>query len=99
MAITKKAIEVKIIIFEKRFNMKLALTDKTINKYFKFLTSLDINSKKRLIIKLTESIETEQLKEFDLRNFYGAWNDSRDSDAIIKEIKDSRVNKTEEIKL
>jgi len=60
---------------------------------------LDINSKKRLIIKLTESIETEQLKEFDLRSFYGAWNDSRDSDTIIKEIRDSRVDKTEEIKL
>jgi len=65
--------------------MKLALTDMTIDKYFKFLTSLDINSKKRLIIKLTESTETEELKEFDLRSFYGAWNDSRDSDAIIKE--------------
>lgn len=79
--------------------MGLSLTEKTINKYFRFLTRLDNSSKKRLIIKLTESIETEDSKESDLRSLYGAWNDSRDSDTIIKEIKESRVNTLNEIKL
>ncbi|MCK9452305.1 MAG: hypothetical protein M0Q90_11495 [Bacteroidales bacterium] len=37
--------------------------------------------------------------EFDLRSFYGAWNGSRDSDAIIKEIRDSRVDKSAKIQL
>jgi len=42
---------------------------------------------------LTESIETEDIKSFDLTNIYGAWEDSRDSDEIIREIRNSRVNK------
>ena len=71
--------------------MSLALTDKTIDKYFGFLTRLDNGSKKKLIIKLTESIETKDERKFDLRDLYGAWEDSRDSDEIIKEIRESRV--------
>ena len=70
----------------------LAISDDSLDKYFGYLKSLDNNSKKRLIIKLTESIETET-EVFDLKSFYGAWEDSRDSDEIIKQIKDSRVDK------
>jgi hypothetical protein len=72
--------------------MSLALTTKTIDKYFGFLTRLDNGSKKKLIIKLTESIETQEKSKFDLRELYGAWEDSRDSDEIIKEIRDSRID-------
>jgi hypothetical protein len=72
--------------------MGLALTTKTIDKYFGFLTRLDNGSKKKLIIKLTESIETQEKNKFDLRELYGAWEDSRDSDEIIKEIRDARVD-------
>lgn len=72
--------------------MGLALTNKAIDKYFGFLTRLDNGSKKKLIIKLTESIETKDESEFDLRCLYGAWEDSRDSDEIIKEIRESRIN-------
>lgn len=73
--------------------MSLALTNKTIDRYFGFLTKLDNISKKNLIIRLTESIEFKERKEFDLRSLYGAWEDSRNSDEIIKEIADSRVEK------
>ena len=73
--------------------MSLVLTNKTIDKYFGFLTRLDNVSKKRLIIRLTESIEIKEDKEFNLHSLYGAWEDSRDSDQIIKEIRDSRVDK------
>jgi hypothetical protein len=78
-------------------DMGYAITNKTIDKYFGFLTRLDNNSKKRLIIKLTESIETKQSSDSDIRSLFGAWDDTKDSDTIIKEIKDSRVNKTDQI--
>ena len=70
----------------------LALSNNTIDKYFGYLRKLDNNSKKKLIINLTESIETNEDKPFDLRSIYGAWDDSRDSDEIINQIRESRVN-------
>jgi len=73
--------------------MGLALSNKAIDKYFSFLTKLDNGSKKKLIVKLTESIELNENKEFDLKSLFGAWEDSKDSDDIIKEIKDSRTDK------
>jgi hypothetical protein len=73
--------------------MGFALTNKTIDKYFGFLSRLDNNSKKKLIIKLTESIETTSDESFSLNDLFGAWEDRKDSDSIIKEIKDSRVEK------
>ena len=73
----------------------LALNNKTLDKYFGFLRRLDNSSKKRLIIKLTESLEFNDKSSFDLKTLFGSWEDSRDSDAIIKEIRDSRVNNHE----
>ena len=73
--------------------MSLTLSNSTIDKYFGFLTKLDNVSKKRLIVKLTESIEIKVESNFDLSRLYGAWEDSRSSDEIIKEIRNSRVNK------
>jgi hypothetical protein len=73
--------------------MGFALTNKTIDKYFGYLVCLDNNSKKKLIIKLTESIETNSDESVSLNDLFGAWDDRKDSDVIIKEIKDSRVEK------
>ncbi len=70
----------------------LAITNKALDKYFGFLHKLDNNSKKRLIIKLTESLEIESPKKADLKSLYGSWEDSRNADDIINEIRDSRVN-------
>ncbi len=67
--------------------MGLALTNKAIDKYFGFLIRLDNNTKKKLIAKLTESIKRTDNKNFDLSSLYGAWEDSKDSDEIITEIK------------
>jgi hypothetical protein len=72
----------------------LTINNKTLDKYFELLNRLDNLSKKRLIIKLTESLDFEN-KETDLKVIFGAWEDSRDSDEIIREIKDSRVDKGE----
>lgn len=72
--------------------MSIALKNKTIEEYWDVLSRLDINSKRKLIIRLTESIEIKDESEFDLARLFGAWEDSRDSDEIIKEIRESRVN-------
>ncbi len=77
--------------------MSLALTNNTIDKYFGFLTKLDNASKKKLIIKLTESIEFKEEKVFDLNSLYGAWDDSRSSDEIIQDIRNSRIEKNNQI--
>ena len=77
--------------------MGLALTNRTIDKYFGFLRRLDNGSKKRLIISLTESIEDKKETPISLRDLSGAWEDSRDSDEIIKDIRNSRVEKQDNI--
>jgi len=71
----------------------LTISSKILDKYFGFLINLDNNSKKRLIIRLAESIETEKKENIDLNLLYGAWTDDRDSDEIIREIRDSRIEK------
>jgi hypothetical protein len=73
----------------------LVISNRAIDNYFRFLRRLDINSKKRLIIKLTESIDSKDFEAFELRSIYGKWEDSRDSDEIIKSIKDSRSDNKE----
>jgi hypothetical protein len=73
--------------------MRIALKNNTIDKYFGFLAKLDNISEKQLIVKLTESIEVKEEKHFDLKNLYGALEDTRTSDEIINEIRNSRVEK------
>lgn len=73
--------------------MNLALNNTTIDKYFGFLKRLDTVTKKRLIVKLTESIEVKKKKHKDLSSLYGGWEDSRTSDEIISDIRSSRVEK------
>ena len=77
--------------------MSLALTNDTIDKYFGFLSHLDNSSKKRLIIKLTESIEDKKEVKISLKDLSGAWEDSRNSDEIINEIRNSRVDKQDRL--
>jgi hypothetical protein len=77
--------------------MGLALTNNTIEKYFGFLARLDNSSKKKLIIKLTESIEDKNDVKISLKDLSGAWEDSRESDEIINEIRNSRVDKLHNI--
>lgn len=74
----------------------LTLNNKTLEKYFGLLKGLDNLSKKKLIIKLTESLETEVEKD-NLETTFGAWEDSKDSDEIIKEIRESRIEKADNV--
>lgn len=71
---------------------RLAITNKTVDKYFGFLKKLDNESKKKLIIKLTKSIDEEPSKKIELKSMFGAWMDeNKDAESIIKEIRDSRI--------
>lgn len=71
----------------------LTLNNKTIDKYFRYLKKLDNRSKKKLIRKLTETLETESPESPDVSSLFGAWEDERSSDEIIREIRDSRIDK------
>ena len=73
----------------------IALTNDTLDKYFGYLRKLDTDSKKRLIIRLTESIDTPKDQTFNLNDIYGAWDDLKDSNEIIDEIKQSRIECTD----
>ena len=42
---------------------------------------------------MTKSIEGSSVEKFDIKSIFGAWQDERTSDEIIKEIKSSRVEK------
>jgi hypothetical protein len=70
----------------------IALSNRSIDNFFRFLYKMDTKSKKRLIIKLTESIEDSKMPNNNLKSLFGSWIDDRDSDLIIKEIRDSRIN-------
>jgi hypothetical protein len=72
---------------------RLTVDKKTLEKYFGLLDSLDNPSKKKLIIKLTKSLESK-VKKVDLKTLFGAWYDLKDSDKIIKEITESRMERS-----
>ncbi len=72
-----------------------ALNSSALDKYFGILKNLDIDSKKKLIIKLTESIQTKKKTVYGIDELFGAWQDSRSADEIIDYIESSRVNKEE----
>lgn len=69
----------------------LTITTKVLEKYFEFLGRFDNNTKKKLILKLTNSLKLEEPKSFDLASLFGAWKDDRSSKEIIIDIKNSRV--------
>lgn len=74
----------------------LTISSKVLDRYFRFLTRLDNDSKKKLIIKLTESLDSGETKEIaDIDKIYGAWVDKRSADEIIAELRKSRIEKNE----
>jgi len=52
---------------------------------------LDNDTKKDIIIKLTASIDSSVNDKHDFSSCFGAWDDSRTADEIIKEIREARV--------
>ncbi len=74
----------------------LTVNNKILDKYLNLLEGLDKSSKKTIIEKLSKSLEDETVKP-DLESLFGAWEDEKSSDEIIKEIRDSRVEKSEKL--
>ena len=72
----------------------IALSNMIVENHFRFLKNLDIASKKRLIVKLIETIDKPQNTD-KLDKLFGAWKDSRDADEIVDDIRKSRVNSRE----
>lgn len=77
----------------------LSISNKMVEMYFHYMRHLDSTDKKKLIIKLTESIEVKSDKKFDIESIFGAWEDNRTSDEIISEIKSSRTEKRNSLAL
>ena len=67
------------------------LNNRSIDNFFGFLYKMDTNSNKKLIIKLTESIEESKTSKKSIASLFGAWKDTRDSDSIVLEIRESRT--------
>ncbi len=73
--------------------MSLSVTSNTVESYFKLLQNWDADSKKSLIIRLVESLEPKSPCDFSA--CFGAWQDERDADEIMREIYESRQNSPE----
>jgi len=69
----------------------IIIDKKALDKYFRLLSRLDNNAKQKLIIRPTESLDFEK-KDRDLKSLFGAWEDARPAEEIIKEIRNARVN-------
>jgi len=68
----------------------------TLEMYYRLIESLDDLSKRKLIDRLIESLEAPSNKP-ELKTLFGAWNDERDSDEIINQIKKYRIEKTDSL--
>jgi len=63
-----------------------------LNGYWGLLNTLTPNLKQKLIERLSKSINNDSSENNDrFENSFGAWIDSRDSDEIIAEIRESRT--------
>ncbi len=69
----------------------LTITNKVLDKYFEYLLRFDNSTKKKLIIKLTNSLDFKDEKVFDIKSLFGAWKDDKSTKEIIDEIRNSRV--------
>ncbi len=75
--------------------MNIAIENRKVENYFQFMRNWDNESKKNLIIKLTQSIGNETEKERDFSSCFDAWVDVRTADEIIEDLRADRVNNRE----
>ena len=72
--------------------MDIAIENRKVASFFRFMKNWDNELKKDLIIKLTRSINNNSMDEYDFSLCFGAWKDERTAEEIIKDIYNSRVN-------
>ena len=75
--------------------MQTMIGNKLVDIYFRFMKNWDNETKKNLIIKLTQSIDSENTKQRDFSSCFGAWDDNRTAEEIIEDLKADRVNNRE----
>lgn len=73
----------------------LKISDKSIARYFGFLKNMDTQSKKKLIIQLTDSIDPRKKTRKGIDHLFGAWEDTRTAEEMISEIRGSRTQNRE----
>ncbi|KOS07975.1 hypothetical protein AM493_19400 [Flavobacterium akiainvivens] len=71
----------------------ISLNNSSLKKYLDLLRSFDLKSRKKILEGLNESVAQDKApKPNDIESMFGAWEDNRDSDEIISDIKNTRVN-------
>jgi hypothetical protein len=75
--------------------MNISIANKKVNSYSRFMKNWDNESKKDLIIKLTESIDNESKRKYDFSSCFGAWKDDRSAEEIIEDLRNDRINNNE----
>jgi hypothetical protein len=71
----------------------ITLNNSSLKKYLDLFRNFDLSSKKKLIEGLSEDLgRPEKDSENKIASFFGAWEDDKDSDEIIKDIKSARTN-------
>ena len=75
--------------------MNVAVTNRMIDSYFRFMRNWNTDAKKDIIIKLTASIDSKTNDDHDFSSCFGAWEDERTADEIINELRADRVNSRE----
>ncbi|WP_116789412.1 hypothetical protein [Flavobacterium psychrotrophum] len=71
----------------------ITLNNSSLKKYLDLFRSFDLPSRKKLIDGLNKNIsEPEEEKTNKIASFFGAWEDDRDADEIIGDIKAARTS-------
>lgn len=75
--------------------MQTALEKTLVDSYFMFMKNWDNETKKNLIIKLIQSIDSMDKEKRDFSSCFGAWDDNRTAEEIIKDLRADRVDNRE----
>ena len=75
--------------------MHTATENKLVDSYFRFMKNWDNETKKNLIIKLTQSIDSTDKENRDFSSCFGAWDDNRTADEIMEDLRADRVDNRE----
>jgi hypothetical protein len=77
----------------------ISVSSKILDRYFGYLELLDNEAKMNLITRLKKSIDAKEKSHSNIDSIFGAWEDVRSSNDIIKEIKSSRIEKSNDLSL
>ncbi|MFP5438522.1 MAG: hypothetical protein ACLGH8_12090 [Bacteroidia bacterium] len=71
----------------------ITLNNSSLKKYLDLFRNFDLSSKRKLIEGLSQDIhESEKDNDNKIAVFFGAWEDVKDADEIIDDIKSTRTD-------